>query len=413
MKLHCLGGSQEVGKSCFLLDTGELRVVFDCGMKVHDHNEGPVIPGKVDAGIITHAHLDHSGCAPLLYKHNTPKTFCTYPTLPIMDLLLADSEKIARSEKKQLPYTRKNVKQLEKHVSCLGYKEDYKFKEGSKFRFLDAGHIPGSAQVLFKHKKKKVLYTGDFNTGYTRLHPPAKPVKADVLIIESTYAQRDHEPRKKVEKDFCAEVEKALDNGLTVLVPAFAVGRTQEVIEVLRARTNAKVFVNGMGKKVCDIIMDYPDYIKGAHNFAKAMKNTTVMRGRRDEKKAFREPSVIVSTAGMLGGGPMLNYVNQCNENNSAVVLLTGYQVEGTNGHSLVNEGKMRFDGIEKSVRLPVKHFDFSAHSGRIQLFDYVDAVKPEKVVCVHGEACNDFAEELKHEGYDAYAPVIGDKIEL
>ncbi|PIZ91608.1 hypothetical protein COX85_02985 [Candidatus Micrarchaeota archaeon CG_4_10_14_0_2_um_filter_55_9] len=413
MDLHCLGGSQEVGKSCFLLDTGELRIVMDCGMKVHDHNEGPVIPGKVDVGIITHAHLDHSGCAPLLYKRNAPKTFCTYPTRPIMDLLLADSEKIARAENKQLPYASQNVKQLDKHLACLGYDEDYEFKDGSNFRFLDAGHVPGSAQILFKKGKRKVLYTGDFNTGYTRLHHPAKPVKADVLIIESTYAQRDHEPRKDVEKAFAREVEKALGDGLTVLVPAFAVGRTQEILEVLRAHTKAPVFVNGMGKKVCDIIMDYPSYIKSPENFAETMRNVTIIQGKSDEKKAFREPSVIVSTAGMLDGGPMLSYLDKCNQKNSAVVLLTGYQVEGTNGYSLVNEGRVRSEGIEKVIQLPVKHFDFSAHSGRIELFNYVDAVNPEKVVCVHGDACKDFAEELKNEGYDAFAPAVGDKIKL
>jgi len=415
MKLAFFGACGEIGRSALAVETGSLKLLLDCGIKVHDHYETPAFDKtKFDACVLSHAHLDHSGSLPVLYKHQTIPAFCSFPTVPLTTILLQDSEKVALQNRKNLPFKGADTKKALKKLVAMPFETEYEFFDGTRFTLHDAGHIPGSAGVLVEAQGKRVFYTGDFKLEATRLHKGALlPESADVLVIESTYSAREHPDRKKLESEFCDAVKKALDEGATVLVPCFAVGRTQEILQVLAAYLPREdVFVEGMGARVNELLHDYPAYLKDFDAFSQAIARAKVVEDRRDRKRIIGAPCVVVATAGMLDGGPALSYLQALNGQN-AVVFLTGFQAVGTNGRSLLNGEKILAGNKRIKIDLPVKQFDFSAHAGKKDLLETVKRLTPEKVFCVHGDDCAGFADELKEKGFDAIAPKESESFEL
>jgi putative mRNA 3-end processing factor len=420
LELRFLGACREVGKSCIAVETDDLRIALDCGIKVHDHNEPPALEHfEFDACILTHSHLDHSGSLPVLYKHRYIPTFCTFPTVPITTLLLEDSEKIAQLKGHQLPYKRSDVSKLYRKFTPIPYRTSYEFFDSSKFEFYDAGHIPGSAGVLFESKtngkKKRVFYTGDFNYSDTKLLGKAKlpEGKVDALVIESTYAFREHPARKELERKFCESVRECLEDDCIALVPAFAVGRSQELLLVLHSLLQGKnkVFLDGMGKKVSELLHDYPSYVANYDSFADCLSKTFFVENSAGRRRACEKPGVIVTTSGMLDGGPVLNYLRVLEQSGKGKVFLTGFQVAGTNGRALMEGKDLFIDGKKQRITLPVESFDFSAHSGAKELREAIKKIDPGKIYCVHGDDCEGFAKELREkEGFDAVAPVVGNE---
>lgn len=406
-----MGGSQ------FEVACSEARLLLDSGTGKNGKDSAPPRQpkGNVDAIALSHCHIDHSGLVPAHYKHRPAPLYATAPTLPLCSILWEDSLKIALQEKKTPPISQKEIRLAEKHFTPLPYGEECELYDGTTVSLHDAGHITGSAQVLVRSKNSSLLYSGDFNLAESRLHSPAViPKGVDALIVESTYANRDHPPRKETEKLFVLAVEEALEDG-NVLIPAFAVDRTQEMLCVLHAhRVEAKLFVDGMGIKTSAVAGEYPSYFRDYNLLASALRRTSFVESGSERKRISEgRGKVIIATAGMLDGGPALSYLQRLNSQGNGAVFLTGFQAADTNGRRLVERSEVVDRGKRVKVSLPVRAFDFSAHSGRSELFEYVRRVQPEKVFCVHGDegSCGLFARELREEGFDAQAPELGQEV--
>jgi len=424
MKLSCLGASREIGRSSFLLEDEDNRIMLDCGIKQWKQNLPPLEPPrKPTAVIISHSHLDHCGAVPVPFKHGNPAVFCTPPAAEIMEVLLDDTLKIARQENTPAPFSKADSKKALKSVSVLPFEKERKLEGGTSFEFFDAGHITGSAQVLLRCRKNgrrfNFLYSGDFNTRQTQLQDSASAPgeKIDCLAVESTYAGREHPPRQRVEKEFAQAVQDVVDDGGTVLAPCFAVERTAEVLMVLNnASLSAPVYLDGLGQKICGIMRGHPDYVRDYDSMIAAFERAKFVEERSARKRIAEDPCVIIATAGMLEGGPAMDYLQRINEGNRPnAVFLTGYQVKGTNGSRLATEGKVKTKKGSLSINIALKQFDFSAHAGHSDLLEYVKDANPERVLCVHGDgnACLTLADALKQEGFNAQAPELGQKIEV
>lgn len=410
--LDCLGASGEVGRSAFLLTTDK-KLLLDYGVKVFDITGKPKFPSEeieADAMVLSHAHLDHSGFIPALYKRNNRiRWFATPPTEEICELLWSDSMKIM---KENLPYSLHHFKKALSNWSPMTYGQQMGFGE-TNVTMSDAGHISGASIIKIEYKNRTIVYTGDFKLEETRMHKGAKTIKgADALIIESTYSSREHPDRRATEEQIMQEIRETVEAGGNALFPAFSLGRTQELISIIRHYDkNVPVFVDGMGKDITQIYLRYGNYIKDAHLFRKTVQNITMVGGREQKAKALEVPGVIIASAGMLMGGPMLNYL--FNANNKSRIIFTGYNVEGSNGWLLLNKGTIMVNEQELAVDLPAQYLDLSAHAGRSDLLKFINDASPEKIVLVHGDQPDEFAAELQAAGYDAVAPKVGDRINL
>lgn len=417
MKLHFYGGASEVGRSAIMV-RDERSFVFDYGIKIEDNQmDYPIKVPNVDAVLLSHAHLDHSGSVPVIYTEQSVPTFGTEGTLMLSDLLLEDALGIAKKEHRHPRFHKKQLGTMVNRYVRMQYEKPYGFGNYS-ISMYDAGHICGSAITLVERhnakENRRIVYTGDFKVQHQYLHSGAKKVKSDVLIIESTYAGREHANRSQLINSFIEMIKETLDNGGTALVPAFAIGRSQEIIAMLYKHGLIEyAYLDGMAKEATKIIMKHPDAISDKELLNNAAEGINWVEDRTQRRRILEEPSIVVTTAGMLNGGPAIEYIKHMNSDSQ--VFLTGYQVEGTNGRTLLEKGYIVDNGNRIKVGVPVTKFDFSAHAGDADLHEYIRASAPNTVICVHGEAeaTREFAAGLRNEGFEAYAPKVGDTIEL
>lgn len=416
MQLKFFGGASEVGRSAILMKD-DRSLLFDFGVKIDHKIDYPVGIPTVDAVVLSHAHLDHSGFMPGVYTEESVPTFGTMPTLRLANLLLDDSLNIAKKEHLVSRFKKRQLTEFVNKYNPLKYHQRVSFGNFD-IEFSDAGHICGSAITMVERAKgrrlKRIVYTGDFKLDEQMLHNGAEIVAGDVLIIESTYADRDHQDREQTVSNFVNRVQTVLDNGGNALVPAFAVGRSQELLSILYENgMAASTYIDGMAKEATSIVMNFPEFISKPDVLAKAVREANWVRDKKDRDEALNGPSVILTTSGMLHGGPVLDYITRLGRNSQ--ILLTGFQQEGTNGRMLLDRGQIVLHGKPRKVPEPVSFYDFSAHAGRRDLYEYVRRSAPQVVVCVHGDQGNakNFADTLRMEGFEAYAPVVGDTINL
>ena len=391
--------------------------MLDFGIKIDHKTEFPTAIPQIDAAVISHAHLDHSGFAPALYNENSCPAFGTKPTLDLSMLLIEDAMKIAKNEHSNIHYHKRQATVYKNKFTPLNFRQRAAFGNYD-IELYDAGHICGSAITLIERSRAKenarIVYTGDFKLGHQILHSGAEVVKSDVLIIESTYESREHPDRKKLEDKFIEDTKAVLDDGGTVLVPVFAVGRSQEILALLYKHKLTPIsYVDGMARAATTIVAKNSKFIKNGDLLSKAVMETIWVDDYHARKEALKEPSIILTTAGMLNGGPVLNYITKLNKRSK--IFLTGYQAEGTNGRQIMENGSITLENTKIRIGNEVQQYDFSAHASNSELYEYVRRSAPNHVICVHGDRSSTmhFAESLKGEGFDAYAPAVGDKIEI
>ena len=351
--------------------------------------------------------------------HSNFLTYLTAPTLDIAKLLWFDTLKIAGMEGMQASFSEEEIHRTEKFSFPMHYKRKVQIAEKIGLEFFDAGHILGSSMVKLYYKKKNVLYTGDFKTLETRLFNGAdlKVGNVDIVIIESTYGDRNQVPRKQAEKQFIELVQDTVDKGGWALVPAFAVGRRQEIIDILNEyKIDVPIYFDGMGQKAARISLNYPDYLKNPKFLEKALSKVSWIKHRGMRKTALKNPSVIVTTSGMMQGGPVNVYLPKIIKNKNSCICLTGFQVEGTPGRKLLESNKIKVEGTIVEAKAIVKKFEFSAHPDKTEMLKALKKWSPEKVLCIHGEkqVCHSFAKTIKEElGINAIAPEQGKTLAL
>ena len=410
MEVQFLGGAREVGRSAILVDDS---LLLDFGLLTGTPMRTPVTTPSPDAVVVSHAHLDHAGAVPaLLSGSERPPVHWTPPTRELALTLARDTLKL-HGGTLQCPFTETDVQRLTQVSRTHGYREPFE-AAGYEVTFFDAGHIPGSAHVLVDDGDTRLLYTGDFHTDAQRLVPAttARP-DADVVLCESTYYGVSHDPREEVERRFVESVEETLWEGGTVVVPAFAIGRTQEMLLVCEAH-DVPCYVDGMGTDVTRMLCHHPGFARDADALQRATSHARFVTGRDGQRERItQQTAAIVTTSGMLSGGPAMTYVPAIAGNPTNKVTMTGYQVEGTPGRDLLETGSAEFDGRRMPVSARVEQYDFSAHADEAGLRAFLDAYRDARVLVNHGDDCERFAADLRADGYDATAPAVGDTASL
>jgi KH/beta-lactamase-domain protein len=424
--IKTLGAFQEVGRSCILVETSESKVLLDCGIHPGAKNSwdafprldwADIGPSDIDAVIISHAHLDHMGFLPALYKYGYDgPVYCTEPTLPLMVLLQNDFVKVAQMEGGRILYDQKDIREMIQHAITLPYGLVTDITPDIKLVLNNAGHILGSATVHLHigEGAHNIVYTGDYKFGKTQLFDSAtwNYPRVETLITESTYGAKEDimPPREEVEMNFVNSINQTLSEGGKVLIPIPAVGRAQEILLVIdnymknKVMIEAPVFIEGMISEATAIHVSYAEYLsrelrakileENLNPFTSEYFTEIEHPSNRDE--ALREgPAIIMATSGMLEGGPVLQYFENIAPVEKNKILFVSYQVQGTLGRrvldgaqqaSLVDEtGKIKI----VDIRCKVQRIEgFSGHSDYNQIIRFVGKLRPklQLVIVNHGE---------------------------
>jgi putative mRNA 3-end processing factor len=410
MKYKFLGGASKIGSAGLLLNIDRTNIVIEYGLTPDSPPKYPIQCPPVDHAFLSHAHLDHSGMTPWLTNKYDLSLYSTDLTLALAQILLRDNIKISDIEGYPSMYSKLDIRKMLDDAIEIDYGKKYRFNDFDMMA-LDAGHIPGS--VMFQLKTiggPNILVTCDINTIDTRLVQGTRGIDCDILFLEATYAGRDHELRPKIEYKFQEKVKEIVERNGTAIIPAFAVGRTQEVLLIL-ADLDYEIWLDGLGGDVTRLFLKYPKYLKEHKKLKRIFERVRRVRTRAHRKAAL-DAEVIVTTSGMLDGGPVLRYIQGLNDNSKNGILLTGYQVEGSNGRMLLEHEKLRlYDNVQK-INMEVEHFDFSAHAGHKDLVDFAKKCDPEHIILYHGEERELIKNDLEN-SYTVHLPEDGKSYEL
>ncbi|MCL4438118.1 MAG: MBL fold metallo-hydrolase [Candidatus Thermoplasmatota archaeon] len=408
MKIKFLGGAEEVGRLAIKIEDGKNSFMVDYGVVPEKPPEYPMPYEKVQNIFITHAHLDHIGAVPVCYQKDTPILNATAMTASSMRPLLEDSVKIMNLEGYPARFNKDDISSLFSSINTVEYGKTVEIGDYTATPY-SAGHIPGSSMWKFDNSSS-TLVTGDLYTSDTNLLYGAKAVKADTLIMESTYAGKNHEPREEVTARLKSRIKEVVDNGGKVILPSFALGRTQELTMIV-ADLGLNVSVDGMGNLITGLYLDLPGFLRSRNAFRKSVGRVHQVRGRRMRESVLEHSDVVITTSGMLDGGPVLGYIQELASDPKSAIFLSGYQVEGTNGRSLLETGILNIAGAPVKPEMQIEFFDLSAHAGHDDLVKFVKEVDPSRVILCHGEDRPKLQEAL--DGYDVILPMNGHEFEL
>lgn len=409
MNIQFLGGVNEVGRLGMLLRDRSQTFLFDYGISPTRPPQYPLPTPPIHRAFLSHAHVDHSGMMPWMSSRYDPPIMATRSTASVSGLLTRDSLKVARAEGYTEHFTRKDIASMEDAFELVSF-GSVRRDDGFDMGFHSAGHIPG-ATMFHLTGDADLLFTGDINTIDTRLVRGCKPVQCDTLIMESTYAGRDHPDRKNMEKEFLESVDEIISRGGIVVIPAFAVGRSQELMHLL-ADSPYEIWFDGMGKAVTRMYLDHPEFLNDPGSLERAFHRVNIVHSFYGRKHALKG-DIIITTSGMLDGGPVLYYLEQLRKDPLCALFLTGYQVKGTNGHQLLETGRIDIRGVQEKVEMDVRFFDFSAHAGHIQLREFANRCGPQRIILFHSDQREILAADLREDGFEVILPETRDTIDL
>ena len=444
IRLVALGGSQQVGRSAFLVDTGESRVLLDCGVNPGTTDPREAFPrldldefdlSELDAVVITHAHLDHCGFLPFLYKYGYDgPVYCSEPTLSLMVLLQQDYISVLNREGYRPPYDQRDIRSEILHAIPLRYGAVTDIAPDVRLTLHNAGHIIGSA-IVHLHVGDglhNIVYTGDFKFAKTTLLDPAVSTfpRAETLIMEATYGGQEDvmPPRKEVEEKVAHLINETIKEGGKVLLPVLAVGRAQELLVIINEYmrrgeiAECPVYIDGMISEVNAIHTAYPEYLQreirdlilhqDLNPFQSEFFEQVTHPSKRPEI-AEGGPCIIMATSGMLEGGPAVEYLRYLAHDPRNRLMFSCFQIAGTRGRSILNSIKLgRVPEVELigengrvelvQVKMKVDMIDgLSGHSDRKQLINYIKRMspKPSRIIICHGEKgkCLGLASSIQH----------------
>lgn len=454
VRITALGGFQEVGRSAILVETKESRVLLDVGANPSGMYTEKMYPKldidqlkleELDAVVVTHAHLDHCGMVPYLFKYGYEgPVYVTPPTRDIMALIQLDMLDVAEKEGKPLPYTAKEVRKELLHTIVLDYEEVTDIAPDIRLTFYNAGHILGSAMAHLHIGEglHNILYTGDFKYAKTRLLDKAVDEfpRVDTLIMETTYGDHDQQSRDEAEIELVSIIKETINRNGKVLIPVLAVGRGQEIMLVINEVMKkglipqVPVYIAGLVEEVTAIHNAYPEMLSKELRESILYKDenpfTSEFFHRIDGIREIDEPSIIIAPSGMLNGGPALEYFKMLAPDSRNTIIFVSYQAEGTLGRK-IRDGVREVQLINKegkveniSIKMEVRSVEgFSGHSDRSQLLKFLKNItpKPKNIVLGHGErgAISAFAQLLEREknkimrNIKIYTPEILDSIRV
>jgi predicted metal-dependent RNase len=437
MKITFLGGADEIGASCTLFQVDGCNVLVDCGIRLNRPAQ-QAIPelslleevDHLDAIILTHAHLDHSGALPMIIaRYPSTPIYTTIATSRLTQMLLLDAVKIMRDKSMQegeIPiYEAREVERMLAQVVPVNLEEPVTINKDSNIsaRFISAGHILGAVSVILTTPDGVVFITGDISiTDQRTVIGAALPkVRPHLLICESTYGGKLHASRDLEERRLCEMINEVLQNGGKVLIPAFAVGRAQEVILILKSALikkqipETKIYIDGLVRFICDVYTQHPQML--TPYLRRLVNHGTPVFGEPDgpaicvESMEMRhkiaespDPCVIIASSGMLTGGTSPFYAKALAGDSKNLIAITGYQDEESPGRSLLalaerGGGILSLPGYGNiEIKAKVQKYNLSAHADTEQLLGIVKALKPKNLVLVHGE--QEMREELSRRLY-------------
>ena len=453
VRVTTLGGFRQVGRSASLLMTRDSKILIDCGVDPTNDsspyfNAPELMPlTDIDAVVITHAHMDHCGLLPVLFKfgYDGP-VYCTAPTRDIMALMQLDFIKLANAENRKQPYDSGDVRKEILHVIPLQYEKTTDIAPDVRLTLYNAGHILGSSMAHFNvgNGFHNVVFSGDTKYEKTWLFNPANTrfIRLESLIMESTYGGRNdmQASRTDASKELHDLLQRATENGGKVLIPVFAVGRSQEVMLVIEEMMRngrlpkMNVYLDGMIWEATAIHTAYPEFLntslktqifqQNENPFLSPIFKRVDSASMREDICHTRDPCIVLATSGMMTGGPVMEYFKEWVDSPENWLLFVGYQSEGSMGRKVqrgLEEVTVRDKGREITlpVRMNVETVDgFSGHSDRKQLMRFISSLepRPSKILIGHGEErkCTDLASSI-YQKYriDTKAPMNLETIRL
>ena len=448
MKFVFAGGAREVGGSCIYLRVNDTGILLDAGIR-QGASKDPLPDfrsiqeqGGVDYILISHAHMDHTGSLPIISRaYPTAPIYMTPMTMDLTRILLADSIRIMNRSEGDIPhYSEDDVNAMFQRVVPVPFETPYAMNKDFSFTFYPAGHIAGAACIDLKTPEGNVFYSGDVSSFRQQTIEGMRipRLRPDVGLFESTYGNRLHANRDVEEQKLVDTVRECVQQGYKVLIPAFALGRAQEVLLILQRAMKRKelgevpVYVDGMIRDITNCYLQHPNSLrssvarkiqKGQNPFYSDCIQPVPVNTNREELLKKPGPAVFVASSGMLTGGPSMLYAKALIPEEKACIIITGYQDEEAPGRVLLSmmddteeDRSVSLDGTLLPVHCKVVQVGLSAHSDKSELISLIERISCRRIILVHGDedAMNELGEELSEDyRVHVYEPSVGNVLHM